>query len=330
MRSMLCAPVKALQFSFAVLWLAVVAGCGGGGGSSETQITNDATCKVTGSGTQLLTYTLSSPSSSSSAVNESLPYSYSWSCTTSTRSLSGNGVPNHAVTDGAFATKISAQSVTFSAPYSPTKQTTATTYTMASPGYAINSVKFDPQTNGGCPSTANSASNCNYAQKASGDFNMVAKAGNTSPWQFDFGVDTSNAHVQPGGIYHYHGVPTGLITKLNTSAAKTMTLVGWANDGYPIYDQYSDSSASSNTNTLPKVTSGWTTKTSPSSGRPSITYFAMGHFEEDWEFTGNVAGALDKCNGHTGATPEFPNGSYHYHLTETYPFVQRCVFGKLS
>lgn len=309
--------------------LALIAGCGGGG-SSSSLTPSDATCIVSSSGNQALSYTLSSPGSTSSTINETLPYSYSWSCTTSARSLTGNGVPNHAVTYGVFATKISAQSVSFSAPYSPTKLTTTTTYTLQSPGYAINSVKFDPQTNGGCPSSAQSASNCNYANNPSGYFNMVAKAGNTSPWQFDFGVDTSNAHVQPGGIYHYHGVPTGLVSKLNTNAVKAMTLVGWANDGYPIYDQYGDSTSTSGTSTLSKVTSGWTTKTSPSSGRPSTTYFAMGHFEEDWEFTGTVTGALDKCNGHTGATSEFPSGTYHYHLTETYPFVQRCVYGKVN
>lgn len=307
--------------------LALIAGCGGGG-SSPSPTPSDATCSVSGSGNQALSYTLSSPGSTSSTINETLPYSYSWSCTTSARSLTGNGVPNHAVTSGVFATKISAQSVSFSAPYSPTKATEAKTYTLQSPGYAINSVKFDPQTAGTCSSGATSVNDCNPAGGTG--FKMVAMAGDTSPWKFNFGVDTSHAHVQPDGIYHYHGVPTELVNKLNTKAAKSMTLVGWANDGYPIYDQYGDSTSMSGTSTLSKVTSGWTTKTSPSSGRPSTTNFAMGHFEEDWEFTGTVTGALDKCNGHTGATPEFPSGTYHYHLTETYPFIQRCVYGNVN
>ncbi len=305
--------------------LALIAGCGGGG-SSASPTPSDASCNLSSSGNQALSYTLSSPGSTSSIINETLPYSYSWSCTTSARSLTGNGVPNHAVTSGVFATKISAQSVSFSAPYSPTK---ATVQTSAHPsGYAINSVKFDPQTAGTCPSGATSVSNCNYAGGTG--FNMVAMAGSTSPWVFDFGVDTSHAHVQPNGAYHYHGLPTGLVSKLNTNAGNAMTLVGWASDGFPIYDQYGDSASKTGTSTLTKVTSGWTTKSIPVSNRPSTSVFAMGHFEEDWEFTGNVSGALDYCNGHTGATPEYPNGIYHYHITETYPFIQHYVCGKVN
>jgi len=30
---------------------------------------------------------------------------------------------------------------------------------------------------------------------------------------FDFGTDSNNAHVQPGGSYHYHGMPEGFIAK---------------------------------------------------------------------------------------------------------------------
>jgi hypothetical protein len=313
----------------------VLSACGGGGGDSNSSTSSTTSsnvtgvmCPTSGSGTQTLSYTLTNPGSSPTTVNETLPYNYSWSCSSSTRSLSGNGVPNHVVTNGQLATRIAAQSVSFSAPFSPIQNSTPTNYNKQSPGYALNSVKFDPQTAGTCPSGATSASNCNYAGGTG--FNMVAMQGNTSPWQFSFGVDTSNAHTQPSGAYHYHGVPTELINKLNTSVGTKMTLVGWANDGYPIYDQYGDSSAITGSTTLPNVTSGWTTKSTPVSGRPSTSSFAMGHFEEDWEFLGTVSGGLDRCNGHSGVTPEFPSGTYHYHLTETYPFVQRCVNGKIN
>jgi len=26
-------------------------------------------------------------------------------------------------------------------------------------------------------------------------------------------------------------------------------------------------------------------------------------------------------------TPEFPKGTYHYYITSTYPFIQRCTKG---
>src|SRR5712675_2294948 len=50
----------------------------------------------------------------------------------------------------------------------------------------------------------------------------------------DLGLDENNAHVQPHGEYHYHGIPTGLLASLNT-AGKQVVLVGWAADGFPIY-----------------------------------------------------------------------------------------------
>lgn len=42
---------------------------------------------------------------------------------------------------------------------------------------------------------------------------------------------------------------------------------------------------------------------------------------------GAAATDLDECSGHDGATPEFPNGVYHYHLTETAPYSVTCYHG---
>jgi hypothetical protein len=150
-------------------------------------------------------------------------------------------------------------------------------------------------------------------------------------WQFSFGTDDSNAHVQPNGQYHYHGVPEKLITKLNTASTPSMTLVGWAADGYPIYARYGYTTATDSTSTLRVVKGSYRVKTtaelaSTSSGRPSTTYFALGHFTSDWTYESGL-GDLDECNGRYGVTPEFPNGTYHYYITDTYPFIQRCVKG---
>ena len=37
-----------------------------------------------------------------------------------------------------------------------------------------------------------------------------------------------------------------------------------------------------------------------------------------------------KRNGRTGVTPEFPEGTYHYYATDSYPFLQRCVKGTVT
>jgi hypothetical protein len=142
-------------------------------------------------------------------------------------------------------------------------------------------------------------------------------------------VDSSNAHVQPTGAYHYHGMPENFINKLNAAPSTTMTLVGWAVDGYPIYARYGYNTATNSASGVKVMTGSWKVKSTPGTNRPSTTSFAMGHFKEDWEYSAG-AGDLDECNGRTGVTPEFPSGIYHYYVTDTYPFIGRCIKGKTS
>ena len=43
--------------------------------------------------------------------------------------------------------------------------------------------------------------------------------------------------------------------------------------------------------------------------------------------TGNAPSDLDSCNGHTGATTDFPQGIYHYHVTSAPPYIAGCFHG---
>jgi hypothetical protein len=36
---------------------------------------------------------------------------------------------------------------------------------------------------------------------------------------------------------------------------------------------------------------------------------------------------LDDCRGHFGPTPEYPDGVYHYHLTNEFPYTMLCLSG---
>ncbi len=243
-----------------------------------------------------------------------------WSCSAGVRTLTGNGIPNHPVTTGAFATPMSAQVINVSMRLMPLAAATASGSIMT-PGYALNSVKFDPATAGSCTATATST--------APGG-GCVAAMG-TDPWRleaiggaFTFGTDESNAHVQPNGQYHYHGLPEAYLAKLNKGAA--MTLVGFAIDGFPMYARYGYSTATSAASAIRVMQSSYRKKASPDVGRPSVSIFPMGTFTQDYEYVAG-SGDLDECNGRTGVTPEFPNGTYHYYVTETYPYVQRCVKG---
>jgi hypothetical protein len=247
-----------------------------------------------------------------------------WSCTSSLRKLSANGVPDHDV--GPFNIqpdldfKITAQTINVSGPIVPVLTTTPRP--LGGPdgdiGYMLNGVKLDPGTGGSCDDSGN---NCTLLGRA-GQWRMEA-LGQTS---FNFGADASNAHVQPGGVYHYHGMPEGFLTQLGKGQA--MTLVGWAADGFPIYARYGYSSASNAASGLKTITSSYRIKSVADSNRPATSRYPMGTFMQDYEYVAGL-GDLDECNGRTGVTPEFPKGIYHYYATDTYPYLQRCIKGQI-
>ena len=328
------------KFTFkrtAIQTLAVVtvfqSSCGSKSSSEESSLseaasssikTSEQLCNLSQNGTQQLTYKqVNMRTNSSSSVDESLNFNYQWSCTETSRSVSGNGVPNHSVSSGKFASRITAQTVTRSFPRAPEKTENATE--LREPGVALNSVKFEPGTAGTCPDSAENDQACDYGA-GSDTWRMVALPGNTSPWNFDFGVDQSNGHVQPTGAYHYHGMPEELMVKLNGSVNPKITLVGWAADGFPIYARYGYVRATDASSEVKIIKSSYQIKDVPDSSRPSKELIPMGHFEQDWEYI-EGSGDLDACNGRLGVTPEFPGGIYHYYITDTYPFIQRCVMG---
>jgi hypothetical protein len=247
-----------------------------------------------------------------------------WTCSTTARTLAANGLPDHAV--GTFPNAnnpnaIAAQTVAGTFTLAPKTSTTATTLggPAGATGYVLNGVKIDAATAGSCDNTG---SNCSLI-------------GNTGAWSiealgqtaFNFGTDANNAHVQPGGAYHYHGLPEGFITQLGKGAA--MTLVGWAADGFPIYARYGYSVATDAKSTVKVLKASYKLKTTVSTTRPSTTTYALGTFAQDWEYVAG-SGDLDECNGRTGVTPEFPGGIYHYYGTDTYPYLQRCVKGVVT
>jgi hypothetical protein len=42
---------------------------------------------------------------------------------------------------------------------------------------------------------------------------------------------------------------------------------------------------------------------------------------------GHVPSDLDSCHGHVSTTPEFVQGIYHYHTTDTAPYISGCFRG---
>lgn len=244
-----------------------------------------------------------------------------WSCSDTQRTLSANGIPDHEI--GTFPNahnpnSVSAQKVAVS--YTLTPALSDTTSRIKEIGHALNGVKFDPGTAGTCDDTG---SNCSMG-RSNGAWRIEA-LGQSS---FNFGEDMNNAHVQPGGSYHYHGMPENLIKNLSNDKT-SMTLVGWASDGFPIYARYGYSVATDANSELKILTGSYQLKPTPDAGRPSTDLYPMGTFSADYEYMAG-SGDVDECNGRTGVTPEFPNGTYYYTITDSYPYIQRCVKGTPS
>jgi hypothetical protein len=285
-----------------VLAAVVLMACGGSDSDAAVAAPGGTTTGASTAGVECgYSYSAFNSSASVNATSTS-----NWSCNSTSRVLTANGIPDHPT--GSFPNPgnpntIAAQTVAATFTLTPTYNGTATT--LGGPrgvtGYVLNGIKVDAGTAGSCPASATATSSCSLIDPSGGW--SIEALGQTS---FNFGADSNNAHVQPGGEYHYHGMPEGFVTLRGGNASK-MTLVGWAADGFPIYARYGHSVAASAT-------------------RPSSTLIPLGTFAQDWEYVAG-SGDLDECNGRTGVTPEFPNGIYHYYSTDSYPYFQRCIKG---
>ena len=150
---------------------------------------------------------------------------------------------------------------------------------------------------------------------------------NQNVWHNNAGVveapsfDAAKAHPQQQGVYHNHENPVSLISELGGSSTKSV-LLGFAIDGYPIYNDYA---AVTPGGPIVKLDSGYKLRTYSGNvrgnGGPNVAgQYVDGYFEEDYQY---VAGQtlpstefeLDQYNGTTVYTPEFPNGTYAYFAT---------------
>ncbi len=199
---------------------------------------------------------------------------------------------------------ISRKNYNLSVPLVPHKNGRATNAQGAVFGIAVNGVVMDP-------GTAEFWRN----DRRSG-WNYEALGGACK-----LGLDKYNAHVQPDGTYHYHGIPTGVLASNGGQSAPAM--IGYAADGFPVYGPYGYADPAK-PSPMKELKSSYRIKTGTRPGGPGGKY--NGKFTQDWAYVAG-AGDLDQCNGRFAVTPEFPNGTYHYVLTETFPYIPRCWMG---
>ena len=107
-------------------------------------------------------------------------------------------------------------------------------------------------------------------------------------------LDYCNGHTAPGGDYHYHSVPSCLITDNESK------IIGYSLDGFEI--------VSPNKN----IKSSWK-KTSTARSAWEANEFIEGY------------GDLDRCNGKID-----DDGVYRYHATNSFPYIIGCYKGVIE
>ena len=236
-----------------------------------------------------------------------------------------NNIPDHTVAPFPNASNpntIKAISETNAVDYSPNIASTLTALQsefgpMYEFGILLNGVILDPVAAEPWPHTGLQDPNVNW------EWNLEATTNN-------LGLDESNAHVQPTGKYHYHGIPQGYIDNLNIDGSK-MVLVGWAADGFPIYYKYGYADTNNANSGVIELSSSYRLKSGarPGDGISAPCDAYNGKYVNDFEFVQGL-GQLDEANGRSGVTPEFPNGSYYYILTDAFPGIPRYLAGTPS
>lgn len=304
------------QFIIILLSLTVLLACKKDETSSEDCTSNQILNSTRGACNQTLIFT--------SQFNQSV--------TGSTRTITANNIPSHKV--GLFGqgqgslnpNAIAEQSETYQITNNPVASTAftpllATSGTNAGPQYSfgvlLNGVELDPVAAEPFPHAGMMSPNVNW------EWNLEAL-------NVNLGLDCNNAHVQPNGKYHYHSSPTLYLQNLNITNDK-MTLIGFAADGFPIYYKYAFSNASDSTSTIIAMTSSYQLKSGnrPGDGISAPCDVYNGVYSNDYEYISGL-GTLDEANGRTGVTPEYPNGTYYYVITDEFPSIPRYFKGTPS
>ena len=223
------------------------------------------------------------------------------------RIIDANGIPDHQT--GAFPNHgnpntISPQTAHYEIPLVPTVSEEKISAKGKRIGVLFSGVEVDPFTN---------------------EF-FEGKKGRNQDWNittltstYDLGLDCNNAHVQPGGKYHYHGTPNAYLDQLGVDGTG-MIKIGYAADGYPIYYKYGYNSEGE----LISLESSYSLKDGdrPGDGKTAPDGAYDGTYFQDYEFQEGLS-ELDECNGRIGKTPD-SESEYYYVVTDNFPSTPIC------
>ena len=240
--------------------------------------------------------------------------------------ISSNGLPNHDFHSGPGCCA-SGQDSTWVIPLEPTNDS------MCNPSVSSDGCTMAPD-RGAIAFAVNGVAIYGPEDGPGGD----AVAGQEGAYEEDrqeVWLGLCLGHSGPGGEYHYHADgncihwhPEGEQTWLDYSMESSRTvaehspIIGFALDGYSIYGfvGWDDDEE------VVEMTSSYRLKDGET-GYNGI---------DDYEYVSGL-GDLDSCNGHYAATPDWPEGIYHYHSTWEngeggigFPYFINCYRGELS
>ena len=240
--------------------------------------------------------------------------------------ISTNGLPNHDFHSGPGCCA-SEQDSTWVIPLEPTNDS------MCNPSVSSDGCTMAPE-RGAIAFAVNGVAIYGPEDGPGGD----AVAGQEGAYEEDrqhVWLGLCHGHSGPGGEYHYHADancvhwhPEGEQNWLNYSMESSRTvaehspIIGFALDGYSIYGfvGWDDDEE------VVEMTSSYRLKDGET-GYNGI---------DDYEYVAGL-GDLDSCNGHYAATPDWPEGIYHYHSTWEngeggigFPYFINCYRGELS
>jgi hypothetical protein len=153
-------------------------------------------------------------------------------------------------------------------------------------------------------------------------------------------MDMCLGHTAQRGDYHYHGLLESCFYP-DDDGSTASPVLGVAADGFPIYGSMECADAACSR--VVQLESGWEATGTESVGCVDSTdcgdaftcaLAIVGGEKQNacvsktyaWDHNAYVAKDdpkfLDECNGHVG-----PDGTYHYHATDTFPYVLGCYRG---
>jgi len=296
----------AAQRAVGLVVLLVVSACGGSAETTAPVTTASTTTQAPATTAAMTTATGSEYLGSYTLVDEEFGTMMTVTVDGSIRTINSNALPDHETGDfpnSGNPNTISEQDVSYDFTTEPIYTGAATGVRIT--GVAVNGVKFEP----GTAENVTCGTGETFRVEALQDI-------------YNLGFDFNNAHVQPTGEYHYHGVSQLLVEAYEHD--EDLVHVGFATDGFLMY--YSKSGA---------YESGYELAMADRTGTDCVLSLPPGDavnidgtspdgtYTSDWVYN-EGGGALDSCNGIT------IGGEYLYVITDDYPYVGRCLNGEVS